>query len=442
MSKSPNVNCLHLEVFASEQFKTFVQTAQRGDKRLAQSFDWATMLDAQSSRDYVSIFENLEAVFKKENLRMNEVFRKLFDLIDKGTQDNGDGILEVHELEEATKNPNIKEITNKYVVKHSSEWDKTQNMVDVLQNIVDNIDNSEFENKDKYIEMLKKEKKRIENLSFFSECKSISDFPQSDMVYVINPIGLVNEFFCRCLTMDKFTQIFPTAPENKKIEVLEVFNKYCQVFEINTPLRVAHFFAQVKEEVGEQINFKNENLNYSSKRLKTHKSITITDDDGRRKKGASFSYFWDNPSEADKYGSIKAIGQSAKQEAIANRAYGNRSDLGNGSIESGDGWNFRGKGFIQLTGRTNYENVNEEIKSKISNSIIDIIVNPESILTIEGAMLSSMAYWTMNNLNRKADNAEWDRRKVDYITDIVNYNTGSREGRKQHFDLIKNILNN
>ncbi|RWS50671.1 hypothetical protein CKA56_03825 [Arcobacter venerupis] len=167
---------------------------QRGDKRLLQSFDWATILNAQSSRDHVSIFENLEAVFKKENLRMNEVFRKLFDLIDKGTQDNGDGILEVHELEKATKNPKIKEITNKYVVKHSSEWDKTQNMVDVLQNIVDNIDNSEFENKDKYIEMLKKEKIRIENLSFFSECKSISDFPQSDMVYVINPIGLVNEF--------------------------------------------------------------------------------------------------------------------------------------------------------------------------------------------------------------------------------------------------------
>ncbi|MDD2896585.1 MAG: hypothetical protein PHG81_11280 [Aliarcobacter sp.] len=64
MSKSPNVNCLHLEVFANEDFKTFVQTAQIGDKRLPQSFNWATILDAQSSRDHVSIFENLEAQIK------------------------------------------------------------------------------------------------------------------------------------------------------------------------------------------------------------------------------------------------------------------------------------------------------------------------------------------------------------------------------------------
>lgn len=246
-----NVNCLHLEVFASEQFKTFVQTAQRGDKRLAQSFDWATMLDAQSSIDHVSIFENLEAVFKKENLRMNEVFRKLFDLIDKGTQDNGDGILEVHELEEATKNLNIKEITNKYVVKHSSEWDKTQNMVDVLQNIVDNIDNSEFENKDKYIEMLKKEKIRIENLSFFSECKSISDFPQSDMVYVINPIGLVNEFLGGCvLTAEKLHTVDPKTTMENCEKYIEGFNLAFEKFEIDTCLKKAHFLAQAFHESG------------------------------------------------------------------------------------------------------------------------------------------------------------------------------------------------
>lgn len=69
--------------------------------------------------------------------------------------------------------------------------------------------------------------------------------------------------------MDKFTQIFPTASENKKTEVLEIFNKYCQVFKINTPLRVAHFFAQVKAEVGSNIIGEEENLWYSSQYLKS-----------------------------------------------------------------------------------------------------------------------------------------------------------------------------
>lgn len=59
-----------------------------------------------------------------------------------------------------------------------------------------------------------------------------------------------------------------------------------------------------------------------------------------------------------------------------------------------------------------------------------LITDSESILTIEGAMVSSMAYWTMNNLNSKADS----------ITDTVNSATPSREDRKKHFDLIQNIL--
>ncbi|QFR50373.1 hypothetical protein FJR48_11805 [Sulfurimonas lithotrophica] len=238
------------------------------------------------------------------------------------------------------------------------------------------------------------------------------------------------------LDLDKFKQIFPNATDEKRESVLEVFNKYCQAFEINTPLRVAHFFAQVKEEVGETINFKNENLNYSAKRLKSR--VSIVDDDGQQKSRGPFSYFLEHHSEAELYGSIRSIGQEANQEAIANRAYANR--LGNGNVESGDGWNFRGKGFIQLTGRTNYENTNNEIQAKAPEANIDIINNPESILTIEGAMVSSMAYWTMNNLNVKADNAGWDRENVDTITNVVNSYTESREDRKENFDLIKSIL--
>ena len=132
----------------------------------------------------------------------------------------------------------IKITTSNYIVKHSSEWDITTNMADVLLEI-----SSKYKNELDEDDIIR-EKERIKKLSFFNECKSIADFPQSDEVFHLNAIGLVGA--CKkdgCLSMDKITQFFPNAPEERKQEVLQVFNKYCQAFEINTPLRVAHFFA-------------------------------------------------------------------------------------------------------------------------------------------------------------------------------------------------------
>ena len=427
VSKNTNTKVLHLEVFTKDDIKSFSEKAKEYCEKLAVkkeeklppiSFDWAKIIEIKSN-DKISILEKLENLIipklQKNGAKLNSSYEELFKLIDNDNNKE----LDQQEIKDAAKNEIIKITTSNYIVKHSSEWDITTNMADVLLEISSKYKN-ELDEDD-----INREKERIKKLSFFSECKIITDFPQSDEVFHLNAIGLVGAFKKDgCLSMDKFTQFFPNAPEEKKQEVLEVFNKYCQAFEINTPLRVAHFFAQVKEEVGETINYKNESLNYSIDSLKY----------------GDFKYFRNNHEEAEIYG--RGNGHSANPEAIANRAYGNRNDLGNGDVASGDGWSFRGKGFLQLTGRTNYENANKEIQERAANSNIDIITNPESILTIKGAMVSSMAYWTMNRLNTKADNAGWDKEKVDTITDVVNYKTSSRKNRKENFDLIQNILNN
>ena len=404
-----NVNCLHLEVFASEDFKTFVQTAQREDEKLPQSFDWATILDAQSSRDHVSIFENLEAVFKKENLRMNEVFRKLFDLIDKGSQDNGDGILEVHELEKATKNPNIKEITNKYVVKHSSEWDKTQNMVDVLQNIVDNIDNSEFENKNKYIEMLKKEKIRIENLSFFNECRTIPDFPKSDMVYVVNPIGLVNEFNKGCqITKEMLVAMGCTTASNNQ-PLIDALNKYCEQYEINTCLRIAHFLAQAGHESGGFTSFEEDDTYQESIAMRCSSYATYRATPTGRTVQLTARKNRDGTTQKDAQGNVI---YNCKQPEYFNCKYANKN--GNGDFTSGDGHKYRGRGIIQLTGRNNYISYNTFHNTKNPNDTQDFVANPDLVKTnIEYRVESACWYWTEHgivnsNINDVADRCSDD----------------------------------
>lgn len=96
---------------------------------------------------------------------------------------------------------------------------------------------------------------------------------------------------------------------------------------INSPLRLAHFLAQVYVETGGFRRLE-ENLNYTTpERLDAVFSAVRGTDDARK---------------------LIAGGP----EAIANRVYANRN--GNGPEESGDGWLFRGRGYLQLTGRANY----------------------------------------------------------------------------------------
>lgn len=92
-----------------------------------------------------------------------------------------------------------------------------------------------------------------------------------------------------------------------------------------TDYQAAHFFGQCSHETGNFTVF-SENLNYSAEGL-----LKIFG-----------KYF--NPTTANQY--------ARKPEAIANRVYANR--MGNGAESSGDGWKFRGRGAIQLTGKSNY----------------------------------------------------------------------------------------
>jgi len=222
---------------------------------------------------------------------------------------------------------------------------------------------------------------------------------------------------CRAkVTTAQLKEIFPSATDDKISDMESAFNDAYLKFDINTCLRKAHFFAQVKEEVGDAIQSKAENMNYSPEGLKN-----------------TFSYFRRNPAEAELYGRVKGV-HAADQEAIANRAYANRN--GNGDIASGDGWKYRGKGYIQLTGKGNYQSVQDEIDKRYPGSGVDIIANEDDILTTKGAMISAMGFWTSNNLNLKADQGDKDEH-VNAITAVVNKSTDSYADRREHFKQTK-----
>lgn len=157
-------------------------------------------------------------------------------------------------------------------------------------------------------------------------------------------------------------------------------------YSINTPSRIFHFLGQTAHETGEFTRFE-ENLNYSVSSLK-----------------AKFGAFQANPALANKYG--RTSRQKANQVMIANIAYGNR--MGNGPASSGDGWKFRGRGLIHLTGRANYEAFKR-------HSGIDVVSNPDLASRLDIAITVACWFWKVKNLNAYAD-----KNNITGITKIIN----------------------
>jgi len=137
--------------------------------------------------------------------------------------------------------------------------------------------------------------------------------------------------------------------------------------EINTPLRQAHFLAQLAHESAGFARFE-ENLNYSADRLR-----------------AVFKKYF-TPTQAKRY--------AYKPSAIANRVYGNRN--GNGNEASGDGWRFRGRGLIHLTFRSNYR--------KYGNAVgLPLEQHPDLAKALDNAALVAAEFWRANDCNAHAD---------------------------------------
>lgn len=228
---------------------------------------------------------------------------------------------------------------------------------------------------------------------------------------------------CKCdkdLIVDDIKFLFDATREDILKLIVSAFNEFYKSFGLTTCLRRAHFFAQVRQEVGDSFSITRENLNYKAKVLKS---------------GDPFSYFAEHQDEAEIYGRVEGKnGHPANQEAIANRAYSNK--FGNGNIESGDGWRYRGGGILQVTFKDNYDGINKTIKKQ--HPAFNTTITPENISNIRESVISAMAFWYSKSLNEKAD-AGTTKKTVDSITEIINRKTSeaSYTARRIYFESIK-----
>ena len=179
------------------------------------------------------------------------------------------------------------------------------------------------------------------------------------------------------------------VPDTVIAQIPDVMTK----FKIDTALKLAHFLSQCGHESG-GFRIVNENLNYSAKGLL----------------GIFKKYFPNN---------AKAEAYQRKPEKIANVVYANR--MGNGPEASGEGWKYRGRGYIQLTGKQNYTAFGKAIG-------VDIAANPDLVAT-QYPLLSAAWFFT-RCLPKCIDASD---ATVTAVTKCVNGGTIGLEDRKKHF---------
>jgi len=194
-------------------------------------------------------------------------------------------------------------------------------------------------------------------------------------------------------------QVRELLPRNKEPrEWFRAMNEILPLWDINTTLRVAGFIAQTAYESSDY-QMLNENLNYSATRLNQ----------------VFPKYFRRAGRDATQY--------HRQPEKIANIVYANRMD--NGNIASGDGWRYRGRGIIQLTGKYNYTQFAKAMEMDLDEAV-------EYVGTKKGALDSACWFWDSRKLNDVADRGDIDR-----MTKLIN---GGDHGKLERAALYRRAL--
>ena len=203
------------------------------------------------------------------------------------------------------------------------------------------------------------------------------------------------------LTKEQLKKLLPKNPYIDQWH--KALSQLLPDYEINTPQRIAAFMAQCAHESGGFL-FLSENLNYKPATLRK-----------------IFPKYFPNDAIANEYCS-----RPNKAEAIANRVYANR--MGNGPEESGDGYRYRGRGLIQVTGKQNYTWFAASLE-----------ITPEEaadyMQTFEGAAQSACWFWESNNLNQWADKGD-----IVTLTKRINGGTIGLDDRIKHYEHALHVL--
>lgn len=368
---------------------------------------------------------------------------RLYDIIDGADGTARDEKLSVEEIRASLSKPWHAQSISQLISHYESEWfwqDAKWDELDKLMEHTPATPNTDW----------MAEKARIKTLSWWEQVAGRHGVKAGGMAWHFHAMSLVGQFILRrqeLISFDQMNQMFPDSSEAKREEVRGLFNQYANRFEINTKERISQFFAQIKTEVGHALVGNEESLWYSVQALKDkfkrYFDTYPAEADSLGYKRVSLQQYNNLSQAAREFYTVKgqyAYSQLPQPDEIAKRVYCCNTSSGGFSLTPGgcgEGLMYKGKGFIQLTWKTNYEQVERILKEKAPEESIDIVANPDQLIETKFGLLSAMGFWDWKKLNNLVQGTT---DSTNAITAVVNLNTDSYEKRRDNFTAIYQVF--
>lgn len=386
---------------------------------------YETLADYDSPRNMLASFMRAARRFDDDEITRHgaaadkadqgPIKTRLFDIIDR----NRDGKLSGSEIQAALRLPAHAQSISQLIVRYQSEWHHVPGKWDALDDLLGHGGATPNRN-------WLAEKERIKAMSWWAEVAGRLGLPADGKVHHLHPVGLLSFFSSSDrlqITPDQLKQIFTQATSEDIALVIDEINGRLQEFRLDTRLRQRHFFAQVKGEVGPAMKGITESWEYSASALKSFSS-----------------YYRTHPGEADADAYLKnpqgKIVRSSNQRAIGKKHFQRLN--GNRMTHSADGFNFRGRGLIQITGYEKYHDFMQNYSVYWPGAVPDTVANPELINEMPNAIRSALWFWVSYKVYESESGG--GLADVGKVTKRVNGGAMGLTERKEAYELIEGVL--
>lgn len=340
-----------------------------------------------------------------------QFYRDLMAEIDS----NKDGKVTAEEIRQAlaVRDPLVKNVVNRLVVKHHSEWCKGRS-TGRWEGFYKDLDPLEV----KYCE------KWQADLEWMSK---VPPFDKDEAVWHFHPVVFLDELSSsNLITLEMILAANLNENKSQCERVLPYINKYAKAYKMEDKKELAHFLSQIGHESSFSIT--EENLNYSAKGMRRIF--------GCIKGPAQYDKNTDDCNLGrlrDKLWTQESL-YSHKPENLANYVYASR--MGNGGESSGDGYKYRGRGMIQLTGKDGYRYFTNRHNEMSPGDKRDFVEHPDLVISnTEYGVESAFSFWVSKGLNKTARTLS-----VQDVTQKVNGGQNGYSDRLKRFNAVAPLL--